>query len=92
MRNFGKEKIINKFQNKIKNDRNNKILAELNISNKLEFNLIDFENNNKEIFNIRKIISFREKRIKEEILNIKDNKLKEKEKRLYILDKINTSD
>ena len=52
---------------------------------------IDFPNNKKQIFDINKVRDYRETIINEKIKNLKNEKLSKKQKRLFVLDEMNTS-
>lgn len=67
-----------------------KILSEMNTSLYFQ-DYIDFPRNTIEIIDIREIRQFEENRIQEKIKNIKDERLIEKQKRLLVLDEMNTS-
>ena len=95
VRDFAEDK-INKRINEINDpniDPGKKRLYVLNMynSSNLYSESIDFPNNTKQIFDINKIRAFREKKVEENMKNIKNEKLSEKQKRLLVLDKLNTS-
>ena len=95
VRDFAEDK-LNKIINEI-NDPNiepkKKRLYALNLckSSYLYSESIDFPNNTKQIFDMNKIRNYREKKLEENMKNIKYEKLSEKQKRLFALDELNTS-
>ena len=54
--------------------------------------ITDFINNKIQLFDVKKIQLFREVKIKNEISKINDNNLTDREKRLIILQKMNSSE
>lgn len=66
------------------------VLDEMN-SSKTDTDEISFPNNTFTLFDVRKVRDFIEKNIEEKIKNIKDDKLTEKQKRLIVLEEMNTS-
>ncbi len=66
------------------------VLSQMNTSSDYP-SIIYFPDNKIVLFDINKIRAFREKKIQEKIKNIKDDKLSELEKRLIVLNEMNTS-
>ena len=67
------------------------VLDQLNSSKTSEPIPIDFPNNKFILFDMNKVREMREKKIEEKILNITDEKLSINDKRLLVLDEMNTS-
>lgn len=66
------------------------VLSQMNTSSDYP-SIIYFPDNKIVLFDINKVRAFREKKIEEKIMNIKDPKLSKLEKRLIVLNKMNTS-
>lgn len=66
------------------------VLSQMNTSSDYP-SIIYFPDNKIVLFDINKVRAFREKKIEEKIMNIKDPKLSKLEKRLIVLNEMNTS-
>ena len=66
------------------------VLSQMNTSSDYP-SIIYFPDNKIVLFDINKVRAFREKKIEEKIMNIKDPKLSKLEKRLIVLNQMNTS-
>jgi len=95
MRKFEEDKITAKIN--LMNDPNLTyeqkrliVLSQMNTSSDYP-SIIYFPDNKIVLFDINKVRAFREKKIEEKIMNIKDPKLSKLEKRLIVLNEMNTS-